>query len=102
MLGYEDHGILTCMLMLDYGGTMQGFGGYAFDQWDGKRRVGGAFGTEFIARIMNVVGVDEWESLPGKYVRAVADHSKVYRIGHITEDKWMDPSQIGTDNDTET
>ena len=28
MLGYEDHGILTCFLHLDYSGAGQGFGGY--------------------------------------------------------------------------
>ena len=31
-LEYEDHGILTCWLHLDYGGSCQGFGGYSLDK----------------------------------------------------------------------
>ncbi|WP_423258771.1 hypothetical protein, partial [Escherichia coli] len=60
MLGVEDHGILSCMIYLDYGGAGQGFGGYAFDtpvKKDGIHfeRVGIAWGMEFIRRVLNVV-----------------------------------------------
>ena len=98
-LGYEDHGILTCFLNLEWAGGGQGFGGYALDAWRGPRdgngrRWGTAYGCEFIARILNVVGVDAWEKLPGKYVRMDADFGKIYRIGHITDDKWFEPAQL--------
>jgi hypothetical protein len=94
MLGVEDHGILTCFLYLDYGGTCQGFGGYGMDAYDGKRRVGVAYGMEFIAEVLRTVGVGKWEDLPGKHVRAVANHSKVERIGHIIKDVWFDPELL--------
>ncbi len=29
-LGFEDHGIMTLFIYLDYGGSGQGFGGYGF------------------------------------------------------------------------
>src|SRR4051812_19355959 len=96
MLGVEDRGILTCWLNLDFGGSGQGFGGYALDQWDEEKdaRLGTAYGMEFIRRLMNVVGVEKWEDLVGKHVRAETDWSRVHRIGHITRDKWFNPSDL--------
>lgn len=98
-LGYEDHGILTCSLHLTYGGSGQSFGGYALDTWRGPRnsegrRVGTAYGTEFIARVLATVGVMSWEHLKGKYVRVDAEFTKIHRIGHIIEDKWFDPDEL--------
>lgn len=96
MLGWEDHGILTCMVSLEYGGSGQGFGGYTFDEpvregGEFKGRIGTAYGMEFVARILKVVGVEKWEDLKGKYVRVDASHTKVHRIGHVIEDRWFDP-----------
>ena len=95
-LGIEDHGVLTAFLHLEYAGSVQGFGGYALDDWREKegRRVGTAWGMEFIARVLALVGAEKWEDLPGHYVRADCDYSKVHRIGHITEDRWFDPQDI--------
>ena len=82
-LGREDHGIPTCYLTLDYDGLVQGFGGYDL-RFEGK-------GIDFLMDVLKVVGVDSWEKLPGKYVKAEFDNSKVYRIGHITKDDWYEP-----------
>jgi hypothetical protein len=49
---------------------------------------------EFIARVLDVVGVDSWEELPGKHIRV--DHDEwgpIHRIGNIIEDKWFDPNE---------
>lgn len=94
-LGVEDHGILTAMLQLNYGGSCQGFGGWAFDQWDEKQQVrfGTAYGMEWIRRVLEAVGVESWEDLKGKYVRVKSDNSKVYGIGHITEKLWFTPEE---------
>jgi hypothetical protein len=81
MLGFEDHGILTCMLHLDYGGMNQGFGGYSLKY----------YGIEFIEKVLRAVGVETWEELRGKHVRVEADNLKVYRIGHIIENRWYEP-----------
>ena len=95
-LGYEDHGIFTVFLNLRWSGAGQGFGGYALDQYvgtPGPRRGTGA-GLSFIMRCCDVVGVKSWEELPGKFIRIDHDHSKIYRIGHITDDKWFDPAEM--------
>src|SRR5213594_3604403 len=78
MLGTEDHGIFTFMIQLDFGGTGQGFGGYALDQPKGraqnyKGRHGTAFGMEAIIKLLDAVGVESWEDLKGKEVWAYGD-----------------------------
>jgi len=96
MLGYEDHGILTCFLYLEYGGSGQGFGGYALDAYvkEAKERIAGAYGLRFITSVLKVVGVTQWEDLPGKHIRADSDHTKVYRIGNLLRDEWFDPATL--------
>jgi hypothetical protein len=85
MLGFEDHGIFTCFLQLDYGGGGQGFGGYT---------LGGKYGSDFIKAILETVGVNEWEKLPGKHIRVKAERTKIHEIGNIIIDKWFNPSEI--------
>jgi len=85
MLGYEDHGILTFFITLDYGdGGHQSFGGYS---------LGKAYTTKVIEGILKVVGVDRWEKLKGQHIRVKAEHTKVHEIGHILEDKWFNPKK---------
>lgn len=82
-LGTEDHGIFTCFVFLDYEGSGQGFGGHQLKYKD--------YGVEYLRKIIEVVGVDSWEKLPGKHVRVEADHCKVRGIGNIVEDRWFYP-----------
>ncbi len=95
-LGNEDHGIMSCMLFLKFSGCSQGFGGYALDQYDARKkdRVGCAWGMEFIMRILATVGAAKWEDLKGKHLRVRRDHDgwngKIIAIGHIVEDRWFD------------
>lgn len=89
-LGVEDHGIMTAIIYLDYGGAGQGAGMYSFDAYNKPRegkpyapmydsdRVGTAYGTEWIRRILKAFGVDQWEKLVGRTIYAYADHGKVY------------------------
>ena len=92
MLGIEDHGTMTCMIHLDYGGSGQGFGGYSLDQFGGKE--GHASSILFIRRILETVDVDAWEELVGKYIRVRYTHDRVHAIGHIIEDKWFTPAEF--------
>lgn len=91
-LGYEDHGVLTCWIFLDYGGMCQGFGGYCLDNYNQetqKRKHSEMFGIT-IEAILKVCGVDNWEDLPGKYVRVHTDRhcgSTASGISHILDDK---------------
>jgi hypothetical protein len=82
MLGFEDHGIFTCFVFLDYGHTSQGFGGYYL-----------SYHTEMIEEILKTVGVSTWEELKGKFLRVERNRYTIVKIGHITEDKWYQPRQ---------
>lgn len=90
----EDHRSLTVWVTLDYGGTGQGFGGYAlylpknFTHHELKSVAG-----HFIYRVLEIAGVDRWDSLSGKTVRALCDHNRIEAIGHITKDDWFNPSK---------
>lgn len=92
MLGIEDHGIFTCVLFLDYGdSSTQGFGTYDLR---------GAWGTEFLQKMLEAIGVNEWEKLKGTNVRVRFGKSsaglgnEIVAIGHITRDKWFEPKKL--------
>ncbi len=100
-LGNSDHGgVMDCWLFLKYDGGGQGFGGYCLDEPRFEKgveprkfigRFGTAWGMEYIKRVLQTVGVDRWENLPGQHVRVECEQSKIHRIGHIIEDRWFDP-----------
>lgn len=84
-LGYEERGILTCFIRLDYGSMSQSFGGYNLEY----------FGVDMISKILKVVQVESWEELRGKHVRVYIDNSKtIRRIGNILEDIWYSPENL--------
>jgi hypothetical protein len=72
-LGYQDHGILTASLTVEWKGGGVSVGGYCLDQpkdrdaRDYSRR-GTAYGLDHLIRILETVGVDRWEELKGKQV----------------------------------
>lgn len=74
MLGYEDHGILTAMLGVDYGTSAQGIGGYCLDESRRDEndsfvgRFGTAFGMEWVRRTLKACGVDSWEKVKGRTI----------------------------------
>lgn len=91
-LGIEDHGILTAMLELDYGGTVQGAGGYALDQYDEgqERRVGHRAAGDFILGVLRACGVDSWEKVAGRTVYALRDegfHGKVIGLAPLPTER---------------
>lgn len=95
MLGREDHGIMTWMIFIDFDmATTCGVGGYALDSYDreSETRVFYAESMESVAKVLDVVGVDTWEQLPGKYIRFEDNGwgSTITKIGNIIEDKWFD------------
>jgi len=79
-LGFEDHGIFTYILYLDYGGSGQGAGLIA---------LGGEFTDNHIRGILKTLEVESWEDLPGRHIRAEASSGCVRRIGHVLKDKWF-------------
>jgi hypothetical protein len=93
MLGREDHGIMTFMITVCFDSYGQGIGGYGLDYYDrgAGQRVYSAKGLEAISRIFDVVGVDKWEDLKGKYIRIKDNglNSSIDEIGNLMEDKWF-------------
>lgn len=90
-LGYEDHGIMTFFIFLDFGGICGGFGGYALDSYDqeNKSRKHSAYAGISIEAILKTAGVDSWEGLKGKYVRAETEGlgGGIIGIINILDDK---------------
>lgn len=98
MLGYEDHGILTAFVTVEGDGWGCGFGGYGLDTWNEqqKKRIGTAYGLQFIIEVLKVVGVSKWEDLKGKHVRVETEGlgGQIKRLGHITKNLWFDPKAL--------
>lgn len=101
-LGREDHGIMTFMIFVQFGGACCGIGGYGLDQTvrtytDDEdepyctRHIFRAEGLEAISRVLETVGVDNWEDLKGKYIR-IKDNGwgkTIDEIGNLMEEKWF-------------
>ncbi len=94
MLGREDHGVMTFMIYINADSFTCGVGGYCLDEFNPatQTRVFRAKSMEAISKILEVVGVDKWEDLPGKYIRFEDNGwgSTVTKIGNIINDKWFD------------
>jgi len=71
-LGFEDHGIMTADLVVEWQGGGVSVGGYCLDSFDRSTtpasRRGTAYGLDHIIQIMRTVGVEKWEELKGKQV----------------------------------
>lgn len=101
-LSMENYGSLDMTLCLSgqvnvcFGGYVLGKGylGAKDDYWEGS-----AAGLEYIMRIMDVVGVECFQDLKGKYVRVAYKGfgSRVKIIGNITKEKWFDAESFFKD-----
>ena len=93
-ISMADHGVLTFDISLDGGGWGVVYGGYVIGHGYLGAKEFNASGAGLIAmmKIMDTVGVDRWEDLPGKYVRVEVNGwgDKITKIGNIIEDKWFD------------
>ena len=94
-LGREDHGIMTFMIFINFGGNCCsvscGIGGYALDYYD-KALDKRVFSPKSMEVISNILDVD----LPGKYIR-VKDYglgTSIRDIGNILENKWFNIAEF--------
>lgn len=103
-ISMADHGCLTIWITVEGDGWGVNVGGYV----DGKGYLGakhfegnGAAIVK-IMKIMDVVGVDKWEDLEGKYVRVKLRGygETVDEIGNILEDRWINFRDFYKDNDS--
>lgn len=95
----NERGLLDCWLMLDYGGSGQGFGGFALylPKSFSHHRLESPAGHH-IFRIMEVAGVTDWSKLKGRTIRVRTDSESdlggsIEAIGHIVKDDWFCPSE---------
>lgn len=97
-LSMQDHGCLTLKMTIRGRGWGCCYGGYNLGHGylGAKDFKGSAKGIEYIMRIMDVVGVDEFSALKGKYIRVATKGwgETLKIIGNIVQDKWFDPEQF--------
>jgi hypothetical protein len=72
-LGFEDHGILTASLGVEWQGGGVSVGGFCLDEPKDREgrdftRTGTAYGLDYIIRTIETVGVERWEQLVGQQV----------------------------------
>jgi hypothetical protein len=89
-----ERNLLTAWIMLDYGGSAQGFGGFSLylPKDFTHHTVKGDFAGHFIFRAMEVAGVESWSKMKGKTIRVTIEDGKAISIGHIVKDDWFNPS----------
>ena len=102
-LSMADHGCLTLAMTLKGGGWGVVYGGYCLGKGylgaDDNFFSGSTSGMEYLMRIMDIVGVERFQNLKGKYVRVATKglSGPVKIIGNILEDKWFDAETFFTD-----
>lgn len=88
-LGYDDCGIFTYRIELDYGGSGQAAG---------MITLGGEYTHKVVKGLIDIVGVKSWEELKGKHVRVIAEATCVHDIGNILDDgRWFNIETSMTD-----
>ena len=96
--GDAGHGSLTSWIYVSYGGSSQGFGGYAlylpksFRHHEMKSQAG-----HWIYRVMEIADVEDWKKVSGKAIRVIRDGVYIRAIAHIVKDDVFCP-EIGFDN----
>lgn len=95
-LTMADHGCLFMFIWVEADHFGAGIGGYCLGHGylgaDDKSFDGSAKGTESILRIMDVIGVEKFSQIEGKFIRIVDEGlgRPVNIFGNIVEDKWFD------------
>ena len=92
-ISMADHGVLTFNIGLKFASSFCCFGGYVIghgylgaEHFDATDK-----GLTAMMKIMDVVGVEKWEDLEGKYCRVKSGGwgSSIKIIGNIMDDKWF-------------
>ena len=83
-LGSPSHGVVSAWLHTKWLGGGVGVGGLCLDEPlkddDGKfiKRVGTAYGLDHIMQVMETVGVEKWEDLPGKHIIVLFEGKSIW------------------------
>lgn len=85
------NGYLTVHVTLKYYDCNQRFGGHAlYLPKDFNRHNLKSIAGHYIYNVMKIAGVNDWDSLAGRAIRAKGDDFHIYEIGHIVENEWFD------------
>lgn len=104
-ISMENYGVAVLQMGLKgsgygctYGGYVLGIGYLGAKYFDGSNA-----GMESILRIMDVVGVESFADIKGKYIRAATTGcgKSVKIIGNILEDRWFDIKSFYDDKNSE-
>ena len=90
-IGLERGFMVAISIDLDYGGAGQGFAQNYCLYNIHKPYIGLA--GHFIAKILQIAGVEMWDQLVGRSIRVDASNDTVYGIGHIIKDNWFYPNK---------
>lgn len=77
-LEIEDHGILVADVQISFDGTEQG---YIVSLTESNTYIA-------IRSILEAVGKNSWENLPGTAIRVQREKGMIRRIGHTYKDQW--------------
>ena len=92
-LTMRENGVLTFHVFFE-GQCTGGFGGYVIGHGYLGASQFDATGSGLVAmmKVMDVVGISDWEKLPGQYIRIVDPGlgGVVTKIGNIIKDEWFD------------
>lgn len=92
-ISMADHGCLSIWLHVEGKGWGCGIGGWAngIGYLGSKNWKGNGSAIVAMMKIMDVVGVERWEDLKGKYIRVKSEGwgGTIDEIGNLIDDKWF-------------
>lgn len=103
----ENYGSLDMTITLDGGGWGCVYGGYVLGKGDKSYNLGDIEGSkrglEYIMYVMNIIGVNSFNDLKGKYVRVATNGwgEVIKIIGNVLTDKWFDAESFFADKENE-
>lgn len=86
MLGFEDHGIFTFAIHLEYYSAPEEINGRFYVGRQSGGQAAGLRGGDvqgMVSEILKAVGVSEWDHLKGKMVWALSTNSGVYGLAGV-------------------
>ena len=97
-LSMADYGVLTLEMPITgsgwgcvYGGRVIGKGYLGANEFKGS-----SMGIEYIMRIMDIVGVEKFNEMSGKYIRVARTGwgNPIRIIGNLIENRWFDADRF--------
>ena len=97
-LSMADYGVLTLEMPITGNGWGCVYGGRVIGQGylGAKEFKGTPMGIEYIMRIMDIVGVEKFNEMRGKYIRVARTRwgDPIRIIGNLIKDRWFDADRF--------